>query len=215
MGGVAQRAILGHGRVLPEEGPALVGVAREAGLVHSGLDQQRCAGRSVGRVAIAASHAPEAHRERRGLPEVCALCLVATEADLRLAALAQHWVAFHMQLMAIGAGHAATIVRAGVPARPRAILVALQAGLVPLFGRQERVRLQAVDRRLLVLGLGVAVARTVASLALQAAGTERRMGITPLCMPSLEDPSHLEGCRIRLFVVASEAGIGALFAVLT
>ena len=126
-------------------------------------------------VAIAADHQPEAHRMRRRLLEVGALLLVASEAHLGLVGLGQHRITVGVQPVAIGARESAALVCRGVPAGARAVLVAREAEPVALGDREERARLETVDRSLLVAALGgMTRSRAVAGLALQAAGTEWR-----------------------------------------
>src|SRR6185295_12088204 len=160
-------------------------------------------------VAVAAAHQTEAHGMRRGLLEIGALLLVAVEAHVGLVGLGQHGVALGVQLVAIGAGQGAALVRAGVPAGARAVLVAIEAGCVALGDRQEGIRLEAVDRLLLVAALaGMATAGTVARLALQSTSAERRVLVAAVCMRGLEDGRGGVGGGIGVFVVATEAGVG-------
>ena len=93
-----------------------------------------------------------------------------------------------MQLVAIGAGERVALVRAGVPAGARIVLMAVEAGLVALAHREERAGLEAVDRALLVAALGrVLGAGAVAGLALQPAGAERRVLVAAVRVLGLED----------------------------
>src|ERR1035437_7218398 len=62
---VAVRAVLGHRRVLPQVGPALLGVAGEAGLVHRRRHQELLVGGAVRVVAGGALHLPLRDRHVR------------------------------------------------------------------------------------------------------------------------------------------------------
>src|SRR5205814_3370629 len=164
--GVAQRAVLGHRRVLPQQRAALLGMAAGAGLVDGGLVQHRWARRAVRVVAVAAGHLAEAHGVRRGLLEIGTLLLVARQADLGLRALGAHRVLVGMQLVAVGAGQLVAVVRADVPGTAPLVLVTAQARLVALLHREEGAGLEVVDRQLLVAAARMPCAGAVAGLAL-------------------------------------------------
>ena len=183
---VAQGAVLGDRRVLPEQRAALFGMAAVAGLVDGRLVQHRHGRRAVRAVAVAAAHQAEAHRMRRRLVEVGALLRVAGHADLGLGRLGEHRVVAGVQLVAVGAGELVAVVRADMPGGAGAALVAAEARLVAFLRGQERARLEAVDRGLRALDR-VSRARPVAGLALQAAGAERRVRIAAPGVRRLED----------------------------
>src|SRR5258706_2128464 len=86
---VAVEAALRHGRVLPDEGPALLGVTAGAQLVHVVGLQQRLRGRAVRVVTVGAADLPLEQRHVRALREVGALLRVTGEAGLVRVLLAQ------------------------------------------------------------------------------------------------------------------------------
>ena len=59
---VAQGAVFGNGRVLPQERAALLGMTAVTGIVHIGIDQQRVVTSIVRVVAIGAGHLAKTQR---------------------------------------------------------------------------------------------------------------------------------------------------------
>ena len=115
-----------------------------------------------------------------------------------------------VELVAVGAGDLVAFVRAGAPARSRGALVAGQAGLVARSS-------ETFESALKLLIAAPSVARVqgagpVAGLALQAAGAERRALVAAVAVLGLEDRCGRVGGA--LVVMAAEAGVGSLGAVL-
>ena len=205
---MAQGAVLGRRRMLPQERPALLRVAGVAGLIHRRFDQHAGAGRSMRTMAVAASHLAEAHRMRGRLGEVRPFLAVAFVADLRLCCHREHGVALRVYLVAIVAGNVVAVVRARMPAGAGIALMALQAELVALFRRQEGRGLETVDAIRPAAGLGVLLARAVAGLALQTREGSALVGAVG--MLGLENREHR---KIAAVDVAHQTGVGAGFGV--
>src|SRR3989338_8101108 len=123
MGGVADRAVLTNRGVLPQERPALLGVAGVAGFVDRALDEQPGAGRSVGIVAVAAGDLPLADRMRRRPEDLRPLLPVAGQTRVGLCRLGQHGISPGMHGVAGGAGQTMELVRAAPPVHARAPFV--------------------------------------------------------------------------------------------
>src|SRR3990172_2869131 len=129
---VAVEAVLVHGRVLPEEGAPLLGVAAVTVVVHGVLTQQRVAHRAVWVVAGRAAHEPLAHGHV-GVPEhLPAFDQMARRAELGLG-LARELVAVGDVLhddVAGRARHVAGFVGAPRPVQALRLGVAAEAGVV-------------------------------------------------------------------------------------
>jgi hypothetical protein len=172
---VADRAILGHRRMLPDERAALLGVAAVAGLVQRAANQQAVGAGAVRIVAIRARQLSLPHRVGRRLEEVRLDVGVAGIARLGLGALLDDRVLRRMQLVAVGAGDGVDVVRAAGPLLGDVAGVTAEAHLVLLRHRGPGVRAEIDDRRArLAAGNAAAVrgAGAVAGLALQLALAE-------------------------------------------
>jgi len=115
---VAVGAVLNDGRVFPQKRSALFRVAGVAGLGDGVLHHQARASRTVRVVAVGAAD----FAFEDGMPgeamKLCALILMATEADFRLGKLIQHFLFGVVHLMAIRAGEALLLVCTAGPVGP-------------------------------------------------------------------------------------------------
>src|SRR6266508_430134 len=132
---VAVRAALDHRLVAPEEGPALLRVAREAGVVEGRLLEQGGRDGPVRVVARGAGHLALAHRHVGAPHRLGALLEVAGSAGLDLVGLGELALLRHglHHLVAVGAGDVAGLVAAALPEDPGALGVAVEAHGVPLL----------------------------------------------------------------------------------
>src|SRR3990172_4658858 len=171
VGGMAIRAALHHGRMLPQEGAALVRVALEAGIVERVGLEKLLGHRPVGVVAARAVHLALADRHVRvghllgGLPQVT---LPADLYDRGLGELTSRGDGLH-DLVAVGAGEVPRLMGTSLPVEAGRLLMALKADGVPLGHREGRLLpkgLEPIQR--LALGLAMGLPRPVAGLAAEA-----------------------------------------------
>ena len=166
---MAIAAIVRGRRMLPQERPALLGVAAVTGLVDGVLDQQLRRGRSMRVVAIRAGHLAVGDRMGRQVMRLGTLRLVAGKADFALGDSGQRLVLWLMHFVAGSTGHVTGSVSATRPMTTLPALVAVQAGAGLHFGRravraaEHKIRRRPLRAATSVLHMGSA--RTVAGLA--------------------------------------------------
>src|SRR5436190_20737305 len=197
---VAGRAVLLHRLVRAHERPALLHVARVAGVVDAVAHQHPLPGAAVRVVAIGTDHLALEDRVARRAPDLGALLLVAGKADVALLDPVAHPLVAGVHLVAGAAGDVARRVQAALPVDALAALVAGEAGLVARLDRSLRglgesdlgFRPRAAARPV----IHVAVARAVAA---RAGG---RAHVGPGAVLRLADGEHREAV---VLVVAARA----------
>src|SRR5690242_14261550 len=203
---VAVGAALDLRRVIPQEGPALLGVAPEAGVIERRLIQQRRRHRPVRVVARGAGHLPLAQRHVRRPHRLGPPLDVAAAAGLdhRLLGELEAWGDVLHDLVAVRAGHVPRLVRATLPEDARALGVAREAHRVALLHRGGVV-LREGDQASLALAparVHVLLAGPVAVLA--------GVGLVRVARLLEEDAPHPGvGELVERFLVAPLAGLGA------
>src|SRR5450759_877106 len=196
---VATGATVDDRGVLPEEGAALLRVARVTRLVHRLLDEQRRPGRPGRVVAVRARHLGRRARAGRGqrvsrkVTNLGSLRLVAAVADFGLGGLALDFLVRGAGAVAIGAGDALAFMLAAGPVVPRQHVLAVtrETRGVPLSGRRAVLRLDVEDHVRGLRGvLQVGVALPVTALAAGCAG------IGLVAVAGLIDRRHVARRRI-------------------
>ena len=167
---MADAAIFGGWRVLPQKRPAQFGVTARAGFVASAVVQQRLAAVRV--VAVAADQLVAAHGMRGSLQHVCADPSVTANALRRLVVAAAHGIRRCMHPVAVGARHAGLFVRTAGPLGAAVVRMAGEAKLVLQVCRRVAT-LAEVDNRftrraVAKNALPVVPSRSMAGFALQA-----------------------------------------------
>jgi hypothetical protein len=209
---MAQAAVLGHGRMLPQKGTALVGVTGVTGFIQRRASQQHGRTRPVGLVTVAAIELAEPHRMIRGLEKFGAFLQVALETYVRLCHPVEHGIVRRVDGMAIGARNLARLVGTALPTDMVSILVALETHAILRFRGRSRFLAEIQDGRAFLsrfYPVDMTARRSVAGLALQAG--ERGARISFHGMPGLEDGENRE---FRRLVVTLDAGVGTFLRVL-
>lgn len=166
-------AIIKHGRMLPEERAALLGMAGIASFIGGIFNQQFWPGRTVGIVTFRTGSLANQDGVSREQMDFRPLRLMASEADIRLADSLQHLVFGHMGSMAVAARHALHLVLAAAPMGAQAALMTSDAFLILggcgrwLIGFGFRAKHNVGGRTAFLVGvaLQVGVTLTVAGLA--------------------------------------------------
>src|SRR6476661_971291 len=203
---VAVGAALDLGRVIPQEGPALLGMAPEAGVVERRLvEQRRCHGpvrivtRGAGHLALAERHVRRPHRLGPSLDVAAAAGLD----DGFLRELVTGGDVLH-DLVAVRAGHVPRLVRAPLPEETGALGVARQAHRVPLLHRGGVVLREGDQASLALAPARVHVVLAGPVTVLAGVGLIRVAGLLE------EDAPHPRvGELVERFLVAPLAGLGA------
>jgi len=112
---VANRAIFGNWLMFPQERTAFFSVAGEAGFANGVLLEQLRTNRTVRIVAIGANDFAGIDRMRGNLVGICALFLVAGEAHFGLRRTVANLVDRLVNLVAVVAGHAVSLMLAAFP----------------------------------------------------------------------------------------------------
>ncbi len=146
---VAQRAVLGSRRVLPQERPALFCMTDITGYIHGRALQQEVIVAIVGVVAIAAGHGAETQWMAAEFKHIRAFFWMTGETGLYLRQGIENPVALCMDLVAGCTGNIFTLVCAAEPPQAPAGFMAAQAYLV-LFGCRRLGADTESDRRIAV-----------------------------------------------------------------
>ena len=176
VGIVAVQAVLAHGRVLPEEGTALLGVAGVAVLVDRGLQQHLVVGGAVRVVAARALQLALAHGHVAGAEQLGLLLQVAAGAQDHLRLAEERLgddLALGVRVVAGHAGDVPAVVRRAHPVLLVALVVALHADRRRIDRAQG---LEGADLRLVAAAVHVRLAGAVAALAaLRVPGVRRAL----------------------------------------
>ena len=130
---MAQCAVFGDRRVLPQKRSTLLRVAGETGLVHGRLLQKKIIITGVGVMAVTAGHASEPEWVVATSLYVGLAILVAAEAGLLLGKRVKYAICFTVKLVTGGTRHFFCLVRAAEPTQSAMGLVAAQTDFVLLF----------------------------------------------------------------------------------
>ena len=215
VGHVADHAVLGRRRMLPQERPSFLGMAGDARFVDAVAQGQRLADPTVWVVAIATNQLAVAHRMRRALESVRQHVAVAASTYLRLFGGHSHRIGLGMDAVAVATREIRLLVRAP---RPMHALVGFMASEAkPVLKRRLRIPPHSEIQHRFATGFvaqhssSVFAGRAVARLALQPARCgnrarhlERRVWHGRMSMHSGEDGKRRERF---LFVVTAEAAV--------
>ena len=107
---MAEGAVFGHRRMLPDIGAAFLGVALVTRIVQSLADQLSIDRSAMWAMTATAIHLSFEERVRKGFQRFTALQLVTIEADFRLGRRLQHAIPRCVADMAIGTGDVFVVV---------------------------------------------------------------------------------------------------------
>lgn len=207
---MAKGTVFGSRRMLPNIGPAFLGVTLKTRIVDRLTDQLSIGGSSMRAVTAAAIHLSFEERMRKCFQCFAALQLMAIEADVRLCRGMHHGISRRMADMTVGTGDLIIIVGSAVPAEADVRIVAIEAVVVLYADLGFPVRTEFDDRRAFLATPDpgrVCSTRSVTGLALQLAATKRATRVRGHCMPGTKYSQR------QLIIVAGQAGIGAFPAV--
>ncbi len=204
---VTVAAVLRHRLMLPQERPAVFGMAARAGFIDGVLHQLRRRRRTMRRMTGGAGHLAFPQGMMRRLEQIGVLGLMTGGADFDLTRRGQHRILRLVQRMAACACHIVSGVRARCPIVGRVRLMTVQAFGVLLRGGCVCFAAEIDDARQLTHRRHVRASRSVTGLALQPAVTEGSARVVRAGMLGAEDADD------GGVVVTGETGIGSLRAV--
>jgi len=206
VGRVTQAAVLGHGRVLPQKRPALLGMTGETRVVDGRSQQRVLATAAVRRMALRARHALVANRMRECHRALRALPLMTAEAHLRLLASIEHAIAARMYRVTARTRDLIERMRAAMPRGAGVARVAAETHGILILGRHGTLRTEGQNRRLALAApytLRVRSARTVARFTLHLGERATRVVAT-----AVRRRKNRQCRRVGTGIVAPEACVG-------